>query len=678
MLLVRRYASSGIKIRQNLIPKDFYKELRRLIESGRDFTTSSYLLELIQYIPKFTIVKECKYKVYSIGIYQKPPWLSEVPINKVGSLELVHYMNDINGNFKGLFQLFSICFQRNSNSKTYDDGDLILLQIINKVMIIWSPNDNVLAPCFWNLNNLQSFHISETKIVRIEFSKEKKINTSFTTEESNSKNLVEIVLSRNELIPIFLQILRSAIMCNTKKISVASMAVSGNSQHEEKPQKLPLQVLRNPITSTNAFSVTSDSDSFYKSKTFLANKSQQNVNLNNPSLKSKLRSYNNEKNPIIPPPKFFGEESVSPKNVKSRKSLVQSKNPNQDKKWKGSKGSTLYSSQLDNIVSTPSKLLNDFQKVSKRYGKKPTRQSHKRDIWDFSSSIPSSPQNEQNCLVKAGNSGDTVESVRISESVVSDSQIAPSILLPIINKCNNVIENNTFQGLVLAAKPSEGTISNASSSLSSLNVTSSNILANTRLEPNSHKNINVTQVHDSLAGDSSSQSNSKERDLNYIIPEHRVIHSSSYRGERLSHLDQIGRMSLENSTSLSEEERKIPSDVTGNIKRIYTRSPASENRKDNSILENTTAKTSFPDYSTKEYDINKQYSLIYDGLNLLSANLITRIKKFENEIFLKQKALHDELEDNFKLIAKSHCENLKRFNSYVTKKSDELFRNLTE
>ena len=133
-----------------------------------------------------------------------------------------------------------------------------------------------------------------------------------------------------------------------------------------------------------------------------------------------------------------------------------------------------------------------------------------------------------------------------------------------------------------------------------------------------------------------------------------------------------------NSTTPLDNDKRNDEATASNNNRDFEKSLTNmqtNSSNENSLLEDTTMKTSFLDCGStlKELDINKQYSLISEGMNLLSSNLISRIKKFENDIFKKQKELHEELEENFKQIATNHCENLKNFNNYVKKKSDEIF-----
>ena len=336
--------------------------------------------------------------------------------------------------------------------------------------------------------------------------------------------------------------------------------------------------------------------------------------------------------------------------------------------------------------------------MSKRYGKKTKKQSHKRDIWDFSSSVPSSPLRKSKIVTSSIRTAKSTEPEYLANSIIPDSLASPTLLIPADDNINNEKrpKNSDAQ-----KGPSHPVFATKSKSKEKINTESNNSEAIIPATPE-----NFRKVSDSLYNDIIDNSPMKNR--NSVEVEHSLSTDIYTRENSIRNfLDKIGKHDecikpginsevdnrvkqdrllknvtpiVGNSTTLLDNDKLKDAPAFNKESRLTNEKSIidilNNSTHDNSLLEDTTIKTSFLDYgfTLKELDINKQYSLISEGMSLLSSNLINRIKKFESDIFHKQKELHEELEENFKQVAINHCENLKNFNNYVKKKSDEIFK----
>lgn len=720
MLLVRMYATIGGNIGSHLIPIGFYKKLQTILHSNKDFTTTNYLLELAGYLPKLSIKKESERNSLTIRITQKPRFLLDIPSPvTTGSIEIIYYLSNLNKTFRNLYQLKSASSKSNDLNKSFEKGDMIFLQVIDKVMILWCSNEENVTHMYINLNNLEKFNIVNDLEIRIELSKGDEFWNSHSLVSSNSKlqNLAfSVELKRTQLMPSFVRILSSVITHNLKKISIASATISAASQIEDQGSpKYVCAALSSESQLSDIDLSKEGSNSFPNCQrpTFTnlhcselnpnCKTTQPNLELNS-SIKEKLRNYKTtEKHSLaIPPPNFFGEDPLSIEPLQSEDDNIKFKDFLENNKQRISRAPSIYNTEPANqtTLPTPNKIIKDLHKVSKRYGKKTKKQSHKRDIWDFSSSVPSSPLRKPKMVTNSIRSTKSTEPEYLAHSIIPDSLASPTLLVAAKDDINN--NEETPKNYDAQKGPSRPLFATKSKSKKKINIESSNVettipttptksrrisnnLYNDIFDNSSRKHGNSVQIEGSLSSEIFTQGNSIRNFLDKITKQDECIKSSidnavDNRGTQ-DRLLKINTPIVGNSTTLLDNDKRNDEATASNDESRLTNEKSLINMQknasnENSLLGDTTMKTSFLEYGSalKELDINKQYSLISEGMNLLSSNLINRIKRFENDIFKKQKELHDELEENFKQIATNHCENLKNFNNYVKKKSDEIFK----
>lgn len=716
MLLVRMYATRGGNIGSHLIPRGFYKKLETILHSNKDFTTTNYLLELAGYLPKLSINKESERNSLTISITQKPKFLLDIPSSvTTGSLKILYYLSNLNKTFRNLYQLKSTSSKNGDLNKSFEKGEMIFLQVIDRVMVLWCSNEENIAPMYINLNNLKRFNIVNELEIRIELSKGNEFWNSHSLVSSNSKlqNLAfNVELKRMLLMPSLVRILSSIITHNLNKISIASAVISSASEDQDSPKQVCAAFSsESQLSDIDISKVGSHSFPNCQRPTFSnpdssklnpnCKTTQPNLELNS-SIKEKLRNYKTTENHslVIPPPNFFGEDPLSIEPLQSEDDIIKFKDFLENNKQRISRAPSIYSTEPANQITlpTPTRIIKDLHKVSKRYGKKTKKQSHKRDIWDFSSSVPSSPLRKPKMVTNSIRSTKSTEPEYLAHSIIPDSLASPTLLVapkddknnektPINSDAQKVPTLSLFATKSKSKKKSNIESSNVKTNIPTTPTKSrriSNSLYNDIFDNSSTKNGNSVQVEDSLSSVIYTQGNSVRKFLDNITKQGECIKSSIDNAvdDRVTQrkLLKINTPIVCNSTTLLDNDKRNDEANASNDESNLTNEkslnmqPNSSN--ENSLLEDTTIKTSFLDYGStlKELDINKQYSLISEGMNLLSSNLINRIKKFENDIFKKQKELHEELEENFKQIATNHCENLKNFNNYVKKKSDEIFK----
>ena len=714
MLLVRMYGTRGGNIGSHLIPRGFYKKLETVLHSNKDFTTTNYLLELAGYLPKLSINKESERNSLTISITQRPKFLLDIPSSvTTGSFKILYYLSDLNKTFKNLYQLKSTSSKNGDLNKSFEKGEMIFLQVIDRVMILWCSSEKIIAPMYINLSNLKRFSIVNELEIRIELSKGNEFWNSHSLISSNSKLqslAFNVELKRIQLMPSFLRILSSVITHNLNKISIASAIISAASDDQDSPKEVFAAVSsESQLSDIDISKVGSNSFPNCQRPTF-PNPHSKKLNSNcktilpnlelNSSIKEKLRNYKTTENHslAIPPPNFFGEDPLSIEPLQSEDDSIKFKDFLENNKQRISRAPSMYSTEPANQITlpTPTRIIKDFHKVSKRYGKKTKKQSHKRDIWDFSSSVPSSPLRKPKMVTNSIRSTKSTEPEYLAHSIIPDSLASPTLLVPAKDGINNEktpINSDAQKGPILELFATKSK-SKKKNNIESSNVETiipttptksrriSNNLYNDIFDNSSKKNGNSVQVEDSLSSVIYTQGNSIRKFLDNITKQGECIKSSidNSVNDRVTQgkLLKINTPIVGNSTTPLDNDKRNDEATASNDESRFEKSLTNmqtNSSNENSLLEDTTMKTSFLDYGStlKELDINKQYSLISEGMNLLSSNLISRIKKFENDIFKKQKELHEELEENFKQIATNHCENLKNFNNYVKKKSDEIF-----
>lgn len=713
MLLVRMYAAKGT-IESHLIPRGFYNKLETILHSNNDFTTTNYLLKITKYLPKVSIYKESQKGSLTVNITQRPTFLQEIPSSVTnGSLDVIYYLSSLNKTFRNLYQLKCVSSRCIDLNKSFEKGDLMFLQVIDKVMILWNSDEESLAPIYINLNNLKKFKINQELKIELEISKRNEFWNiySLVTLDSKSESLkLSIELKKIQLVPSFLKILRFIVTHNISKISIATTTVSAVSQtaDQESPKQISASLSSESQLSNIDFSrvglnnfpngqkLISNSKILSKKSNSSCMTSQSNLDLV-PSIKEKLRNHKTKENSSLVkvPPEFFGEDPLSIEPLQSENDNIKFQEFLENNKQSISRASSIYCAQQVNTLPTPTKIINDLHKVSKRYGKKTKKQSHKRDIWDFSSSVPSSPLKKPKLVTNSIRSSKSTEPEHLAQSIIPDSLASPTLLVASRKRTNNEEpkENSDAQKghNLFATKPqlkSKSENNNSSNNIEPTTPTKTRNqprkLYDDLLDNSSAKKNNTIQVGESLTNDTYNREKSIRNFLDSITKLSECIKPSI--GNAVDNLETQDR-SLDmntpvvgNSTTFLENDKRNvdATTVTDDSKTNNEKSLASiqKNISENSLLEDTTIKISFHEYGSmfKEHDINKQYSLIYEGMNLLSSNLINRIKKFENDIFQKQKELHEDLEMNFKHIAIQHCENLKNFNNYVKMKSDEIFK----
>lgn len=712
MLLVRMYAAKGT-IESHLIPKGYFKKLESILHSNNDFTTTNYLVKLTKYLPKVSLYKQSQKGSLTVSITQKPIFLQEVPSSvTTGSLDIVYYLSSLNKTFRNLYQLNSTSCKSIGLNKSFDKGDLIFLQVIDKVMILWNSEEENLVPVYINLNNLKRFKITGELKIELEIPKRNEFwnKYSLVTPTSKSENLtLNIELKRIKLVPSFLKILRHIVTHNISKISVANTIVSAVSQTEN--QTSPKQVLASMSSESQLSNIDLSRVGLYdfpNGQKQYSNAKRVSKKLNTscmtsdlgsePSIKEKLRNYKTKDKKFLlkPPSDFFGEDPLPIEPLQSENDGIKLQDFLENNKQKISRGSSIYYSRPVNSLPTPTKIVNDFHKVSKRYGKKPKKQSNKRDIWDFSSSVPSSPLKKTNLGTNLVRSTKSTEPEHFAQSIVPDSLVSPTLLEASRNRTVNEEPKTNSDAqkckTLFATKTqpkSKAENNNSSADVEPTTPTKTRKQSGNRydhlLDKFSSRKGNTIQVGDSLASETYNREKSMRNFLDSITKQSECVKSTT--GETADTFEtqdrslNINTPAVGNSTTVLENDKRNvdTTTITDDSKTTNEKSLASIQKNlnnENSLLENTTMKTSFLEYGSmfKEHDINKQYNLIYEGMNLLSSNLINRIKRYENDIFQKQKELHDELEENFKQIARRHCENLENFNNYVKKKSEEIFK----
>lgn len=666
------------------IDSSFYDNFSRLIEHNDNFSVVNMLVGFLISIMERNLHDQ---SISNFANYITELLPLQFPVNCIGDYEIIRYYNSCGNNFRNLYQVESIsCLIRQLN-KSFDKGDIILLQLVQKTMIMWISNSGVLDPFFFNIDNLKSYHELACNKIKLVFKHKDEFWQKYSVLSAKLMHgdiILELKLKNPSMKDVFVNSLndlhskpmkcyvayysneyrRSTKSNNSQKTkqslgraSRSDIEDDGNSQQVRAPPK------RKKINAPNHYSRVIESSQPLESIT--GNSSPININLSASSLVSGTHSSQQDIELHTKKPTIVSSYSKCAENQDSKLhlGLTESVAANTRSKKKDS--------TRDLTLLSPRHMAEQLQKASKKYGRKQNR-LHKKDMWELSSSVSSSPYESAGVDPEVK----LLNAKYLLKMFVPDSQASPTPLCnePVLKQNTRIKEADinldsqrkdivppvipvTPQRQKLKVRhftdenPEHNTIDDKSRSnhLSSCNIST---------EGGSHKHKNLqrqlfvegktdlSQIHDELY------------DADDVAESNRPISKkSTYR--TVSAVNSNSGVSVTSSRGCVTEERSVESNIS-----------------DMSAVNETTAKTSFLRYQSPQKHAGRQedpYDQIYEGLNNMTANIIERIRVFEADIASRHRQLHEELEKNFNEVANNHLANLNRFNDYIRKKNNELF-----
>lgn len=667
------------------INSSFYDDFSRLIEHNDNFTVVNMLVGFLNSIMERNLNDQ---SISNFSNYIAELLPLQFPVTFMGDYEIVRYYNSCGNNFKNLYQVESIsCLIRQLN-KSFDKGDIILSQLIHKTMIMWISNSGVLDPFFFNLDNLKSYHELAHGKIKLVFKHKDEFWQKYSVLSPKLMHgdiVVELKLKNPSMKDVFVSTL-SDLYAKPMKAYVAYYS----NEYNRNTKNNDSQKTKHSIGKPNSSHIDGED-----------NNSQQ---VRAPPKKRKMNAPNRrlrviESSQVLEPTTgntspmknnllisslgsgtHVGQQDIEihlkkPAVLSSQNACVQ----NQDNELHNASTESVAAntrskkkeSMQDITLLSPRNMAEQLQKASKKYGRKQNR-PHKKDMWEFSSSTPSSPHESigVDSAVKLPNA------TLVLNSFVPDSQASPTPLRngPRSKSNRRIIEVNNIVGsqrkdivapeIPLTPQRQKLKVRHFS------DVTPIHKAVDGK--PGSNHNSNCCIY---TGGCSHNQENSQRKlfvggkmnlpesndelyDAGHIAESnHPVSNRSTYR--TVSAVSATSGVSDTNIRGSATEDRTVESDVT-----------------DMSAVNETTAKTSFLRYQSPQKHAGRKedpYDQIYEGLNNMTTNIIERIKAFEADIVSRQRQLYDELEKNFNDVAKNHLANLDRFNDYIRKRNNELF-----
>lgn len=557
-----------------------------LLERKSDFTVSNYLLDISSRTENDI---EC-------GV-------SSTFLRKDrGSFKKICRLLSENGTeFENVFQLDEFIFTQQRIEKSFPGGDLLLLQIIGTVLIVWFSENETFSLSYFELRELHYLDFLEDGLIRFVFNQQPEFwNYDRVSDEKSGPFIIELKLRTLHQMNSFNSYVekargktsfRFAILDIIKTKTLAQPISKQASDRKDRRRTSSDRLKSVPVLSQNDQPLVAS-----------ANK----CSFNQGQMTSKL-------------PKQIRDQA--PKSSQIGHSVATSNSP-------------------ANI--TPSVLARNLQCASKRYGKVSKKRGSK-DIWEFSSSpISASPHKKRHV---------PVHNNQLISDIAPDSQPTPTPLPKTITKRKPF--SSPFEG---SKRPTV------------LKSDSQNVRNDIETQPP----LNPIQSNASKFRQSKSACTKMPPSKQEVsTDEHRSLHTESVISSNVTGSD----LDLIANSTLMEERKRIREECHSINKEAFD-SKEHKPADMTSCFYETTEKTSLLEMNLPreaEFDIDKQYSQISQGLNLFSNNILRHIRALEFDIKQKEEELRNDLEVQFNNLKRNHFDNLQKFNLYVSKRSEELF-----
>lgn len=668
------------------IDASFYDDFSRLIEHNDNFTVVNLLVGFLNSIMERNLHDQ---SINNFANYIAELLPLQFPVTFMGDYEIVRYYNSCGNNFKNLYQAESIsCLIRQLN-KSFDKGDIILLQLIQKTMIIWISNSGVLDPFFFNLDNLKSHHELACGRIKLVFKHKDEFWQKYSVLSAKLMH-GDIVLELKLKNPSMKNVFVSTLTDLHAKPMKAYVAYYSNECNRNTLKNNDSQKTKHSLGKSNSAHADEDNNSQQvrappKRRKMNAPSHRLRVIESSQVLEPTTEDSSPRKNNLSVLSLGSGTR-VSQQDIEihSRKPNIRSSQnicvQNQDNELHNDSTESVAAntrskkkeSMRDITLLSPRNMAEQLQKASKKYGRKQNR-PHKKDLWEFSSSTPSSPHDS----IGVDSALKLPNATLVLKSFVPDSQASPTPLRngP-ISKSNRRIKeaDNIVGSLRKDIVPLEIPVTPQHQKLKVRHFSDETPVQKNAIDDKQVSNHN-SNCYIYTGRGSHHQENSQRKlfvggkmdlpasndelyDAGHIAKSDRPIsNKSTYR--TVSAVSATSGVSDTIIRGSAAEDRSVESDMT-----------------DMSAANETTAKTSFLRYQSPRKHAGRQddpYDQIYEGLNNMTTNIIERIKAFEADIVSRQRQLYEELEKNFNDVAKNHLANLDRFNDYIRKRNNELF-----
>lgn len=637
--VVHMASKSHFKITKDLVSDHFFSILERILKANSNFTTINYLLELVSIFDR-TI--------------KRPHYLNSMPSVRNGSKEILNYLNNTSKVFHNVYQLNDLRGEDHNIHKSFSKGDIILLQVLETTLVFWFTSDINLVPHFATLSDLNEVALLDGTLVRLTFGS-KIARGSRTTEMYRSNfsyvfetNSTEAALSLKQKLNPSKDIAGQTIL-STEALEIDAFEDNVRNSYEgnwkDSLDKSACSISKNFVINGD----TSDTTRPFSGSSETA-KTKRPISDTNAIVTKYPKRLQEEM-------RRLGLGSLMQGSI-SRDALMSDtfaeNSQKARKKYKESYIPIANSGKCHdeiNLNIQPEKIKQSLQKVANTYGrKKPS--SSKKDIWEFSSSTPSSPK------------------ISLPENSVKPiNPLSGPGLLDLSNtssprKRSNELRDPEYISINESLVPIHHHMQHENGSLSEIphkHVSATPSNEDEPLNNNLDDGGNILEQHSSEEINSCF-SNCQSQRQNYYSSKDCCFPRME---EITTKKDGVVSTGNNNSSDLRHQRSSSSS------------SSAEKSAEDTSLL-NSTNNTSFvrKDSSFATIEMNKHYGLLHESLNSFSSRLVQGVKTFEFEILKKEKEMQEQLDAGFEQVAKNHLANLKKLNDYAREKGHEILKEL--
>ena len=626
---------TNFKIKKDLVSDHFFANLERILRANSNFTAINYLLELVSIFDR-TI--------------KRPRYLNSMPSVRRGSKEILNYLNNTNKIFRNLYQLTNLNSEDQGISNSFSNGDITLLQVLETNIVFWSTSDIYLIPHYVSLSELTEMVLTNRTLIRLTF-RSKIAQESKTTEARGSFSYffdttsAEASLSLKQRINLPNEVITGQTILTTTALEIDVLEDNFGSSDDGSWKDSPDR----PTCSTKKkISTEGDTSDTVKPYSCSPEITKTKTPISNIKTNAGTKKLQEERTRCI---SSLKRDSICRDGL--RGDIFAEESQKSHKKYKESYTPITNSGNSHdetNFNIKPEKLKKSLQKVSNIYGRKKIP-SCKKDIWEFSSSTPSSPKNSlpKNSPIRSLNDSQLVDFSNASSRRKCPQESRNHEGVDIINErtlipknCDMQQENQTLSGIPhkhVSASPCDD------GELLDNNLGAGKDI----LEDLSSEEINSCF--------SNSQSQRQKYYSNKDCCSPRMEEIIKYKDGVVS----TGSNSLD-----FRHQGNIPSSNSA-VKSL-----------DNTSILNSTDKTSFfkNGSSFATIGMNEHYRLLHESLNSFSSKLVQGVRMFEYDILKKEKEMQEQLDASFEQVAKHHLVNLKKLNDYAREKGQEILKEL--